>query len=274
LISQSTFLEMMTKGLNGAVLLLVAVVICACATTPTGRQQLQIFPESQMRALGVQAYADIRENEAVIPTSDRVAYVQCVTDALLAVVPAQYAQEQWEVTVFDSEQVNAFALPGGKIGVYTGLLGVAENQHQLATVIGHEIAHVMARHGNERVSTQFATVAGLSALQIAAGDDADRQRLLAALGVGAHIGIILPFSRLHESEADAIGLGLMANAGFDPRQSVNLWQNMAATGGARPPAFLSTHPSSGRRISDLQALMPEAMQIYQRAQAEGRQPRC
>lgn len=274
MISQSTFLEMITKGLHAAALLLVTVAICACATTPTGRQQLQIFPESQMRALGVQAYAELRENEAVIPTSDRVAYVQCVTNALLAMVPAQYAQEPWEVTVFDSEQVNAFALPGGKIGVYTGLLGVAENQHQLATVIGHEIAHVMARHGSERVSTQFATVAGLSALQIAAGDDADRQRLLAALGVGAHIGIVLPFSRLHESEADAIGLGLMANAGFNPRESVNLWRNMAATGGARPPAFLSTHPSSGRRISDLQALMPEAMQIYQRAQAEGRQPRC
>lgn len=227
-----------------------------------------------MRAMGLQAYGEIQATESVLSSSDRVTYVQCVTDALVAVLPAQYAREQWEVTVFDSEQVNAFALPGGKIGVYTGLLDVAENQHQLATVIGHEIAHVMARHGNERVSTQFATVAGLSALQIAAGDDADRQRLLAALGVGAQIGIILPFSRLHESEADAIGLGLMADAGFDPRESVNLWRNMAQTGGAQPPAFLSTHPSSGRRINDLQSLMPEAMQYYERAQAQGRRPNC
>ncbi|MBS3785761.1 MAG: M48 family metallopeptidase [Gammaproteobacteria bacterium] len=255
-------------------LVLIGLIVSACATTPTGRQQLQIFPDSQMRALGARAYADIREKESVIASSEQGAYVQCVTDAMLAALPPQYVREQWEVSVFESEQVNAFALPGGKMGVYSGLLEVAENQDQLATVIAHEIAHVMARHGNERVSTQFATVAGLSALQIAAGDDADRQRLLAALGVGAHLGIILPFSRLHESEADAIGLGLMADAGFDPREAVNLWRNMARAGGAQPPTFLSTHPSSGRRISDLQTLMPEAMPLYERAQAQGRRPDC
>jgi len=253
---------------------LVALVIAACATSPTGRQQLQLFPASQMSTMGADAYVQLQENESVIEDGPLVDYVQCVTDAIVPQIPEAYRDQAWEVTVFESEQVNAFALPGGKMGVYTGLLDVAENADQLAAVVGHEIAHVMAEHANERMSTQMATVVGLGALRVAAGDDPDRQRAMAALGLGAQVGIILPFSRLHESEADEIGLELMANAGFDPRASVALWQNMAEAGGDEPPEFLSTHPSKNRRIDDLRKAMPSALYLYEQAQEAGRQPDC
>ncbi len=260
---------------QGAVLLLALTLLSACATSPTGRSQLQFFPESQMRAMGVDAYEQMRADEPTIDAGPVVQYVECVTDAIVPHIPPEYGGNGWEVTVFDSEAVNAFALPGGKMGVYTGLLRVAENQDQLATVIGHEIAHVMSEHANERMSTQFATVVGLGALQVAAGDDPERQRLMAALGVGAQVGIILPFSRLHESEADEIGLELMATAGFNPEASIALWRNMAeAAGGKAPPEFLSTHPSRDRRIEDLQAAMPRALYFYEQAQEAGRRPDC
>jgi len=252
----------------------VATLLAACATSPTGRQQLQLFPEGQLEQMGVQAYQQMREEEPVIDSGPAVTYVQCVTDALLPQVPERYARDDWEVTVFDSDQVNAFALPGGKIGVYTGLLDVAETPDQLAAVIGHEIGHVMAEHGNERMSTQMATAAGLTALQIMAGGNRQQQQALAVLGLGAQVGIILPFSRLHESEADEIGLDLMARAGFDPRESVQLWRNMAEASGEGPPEFLSTHPSKDTRIRDLQAQMDSALGKYRQARARGRQPAC
>jgi len=256
-------------------ILVLALLVAACATSPTGRQQLHLFPEAQMRSMGIQAYSQIREEEPVLSRSEQVEYVQCVTDALIPQIPDEYRdQEEWEVTVFESDQVNAFALPGGKMGVYTGLLDVAENQAQLATVIGHEMGHVMARHANERMSTEFATVLGLGALQIAAGDDPRRREQLAILGVGAQVGIILPFSRSHESEADAIGLELMARSGFDPEESVKLWENMAEAGGAQPPEFLSTHPSRDTRIEDLRSRMPRALYYYEQAQDAGRIPDC
>lgn len=257
-----------------ALIAVAATLLAACATSPTGRQQLQLFPEAQLEEMGVQAYRQMREQEPVIDSGPAVSYVQCVTGALLPQVPERYARDDWEVTVFDSEQVNAFALPGGKIGVYTGLLEVAETPDQLAAVIGHEIGHVMAEHGNERMSTQMATAAGLTALQVMAGGSRERQQALALLGLGAQVGIILPFSRLHESEADEIGLDLMARAGFDPRESVQLWRNMAAASGGAPPEFLSTHPSKDTRIRDLEAQMGDALAKYRQAQARGREPDC
>ena len=159
--------------------LLLALLVSACATSPTGRQQLQLFPDSQIRSMGLEAYAQMREDGSVIRSGPQVDHVQCVTDAIVPYIPAGYADNGWEVSVFESDQVNAFALPGGKMGVYTGLLDVAETDDQLAAVVAHEIAHVMAEHANERMSTEFATVLGLGALQIAAGDDPERQRTLA-----------------------------------------------------------------------------------------------
>lgn len=182
---------------------------------------------------------------------------------------------QWEVKVFADDAPNAFALPGGKIGVHTGMLKVAENQHQLASVIGHEVGHVWAKHSNERVSQGFLTQTGMQLAAVAAGDmTSEKQQLLGLLGVGAQVGVILPFSRKHESEADEIGLELMARAGFDPRQSVELWKNMQKAGSGSTPEFLSTHPGVDTRIRDLNSRMDRAIKIYQQAQASGKRPNC
>jgi predicted Zn-dependent protease len=183
------------------------------------------------------------------------------------------------VRVFEDETANAVALPGKKIGVHTGLLAVAKNQDQLATVLAHEVAHVVARHSAERVSDQIAIQGGAQlagAVIGAAGDPSSPLHgiALGALGLGAQ-GVVLKFSRTHESEADKLGLDLMARAGFDPRESVPLWQNMeAAAKGARPPEFLSTHPSPATRIRDLQQRIPQTLPVAEQAWAGGRKPRC
>jgi len=202
--------------------------------------------------------------------------VQCVADALVRALPPEQRQaENWQIRVFRDDSANAFALPGGYMGVNTGLLEVARNQDQLAAVIGHEITHVLARHANERVSTQTATQLGLSVLSSAAGlEGAGGQQVMGALGMGAQYGILMPFSRRHESEADTLGLRLMADAGFDPRASLALWENMSAQGGARPPAWLSSHPSHDQRTQDLQARMNDALARYERARQAGRTPDC
>jgi predicted Zn-dependent protease len=181
--------------------------------------------------------------------------------------------------VFQDDTANAFALPGRKIGVHTGLLKVARNQDQLATVLGHEVGHVIARHSAERVSDQYATQLGAQGIGVLLGAVSDPSSPLhagtmAVLGIGAQ-GVVLKFSRTHESEADLIGLDRMAAAGFDPRESVPLWQNMeAASKGARPPEFLSTHPSPETRIKDLQQRIPDALPIADQAHKQGRNPRC
>jgi predicted Zn-dependent protease len=253
----------------------VVLLVAACATSPLGRNQLLLFPESEMAQMGAAAFRDIQSKQKVSRDSATNNYVTCVAEHIIRAMPGG-DPSQWEVKVFDDDSANAFALPGRKIGVHTGLLAVAENQSQLATVIGHEIAHVLAKHSNERVSTSQITQAGLQLAQVAAGaDTAMKQQLFGLLGVGAQVGVLLPFGRAQEAEADLMGLDLMASAGFDPRESVRLWQNMKAKeGGARPPEFLSTHPSSDRRITEMNARMSQYMQISNRARTEGRSPEC
>jgi predicted Zn-dependent protease len=263
----------MSSRLAAFLAALVAMLVVACATSPLGRKQLAFFPDAQLAEMGVAAFNDLKTRTKIsaVPTTNN--YVRCVASAVTsALAPVESPVRTWEVVVFESKDVNAFALPGGKIGVYTGLLDVAKTQDQLATVIGHEIAHVLARHSNERVSTAYTAQA---ALTIAGESGAVSAPAMAALGLGAQVGILLPFSRVQESEADLIGLDLMARAGFDPRQSVVLWQNMnaARTSGA-PPEFLSTHPSDATRMAKLNARMPSAMNLYNAARAGGRQPRC
>jgi predicted Zn-dependent protease len=209
-----------------------------------------------MSQLGAQSFEQMKQQQKISQDAKTNAYVQCVTNSITQHIPKQ-GFDEWEVVVFESDQVNAFALPGGKIGVYTGLLKVAVNQDQLATVIGHEIAHVIADHSNERLSqTQLANT-GLSITSVALGASEYAQyqgMTMAALGLGVQYGVILPYGRTQESEADIVGLRYMADAGFDPNQSVNLWQNMAkASGGSQPPELLSTHPSHNTRIQDLRA---------------------
>ncbi|QFU02993.1 TPR repeat-containing protein YfgC precursor [Halomonas sp. THAF5a] len=248
--------------------------LAACTTSPTGRSQLTLLSDEQLDQMGAQAFAQYQQELPTVGGAP-LRYVQCVTDAVVRALPPQSRNQNWQVKVFASEQANAFALPGGYVGINTGLLDVARNQDQLATVIGHEIAHVLARHANERASTETATQIGLSAISSAAGlQGAGGETMMAALGMGAQYGILLPFSRSHESEADALGLTLMADAGFDPRESVALWNNMSAAGGARPPAWLSTHPSHGQRIGGLEAGLDEAMARYEQARRAGRTPNC
>lgn len=255
--------------------LLAAGLVWACVSSPTGRSQLILFPETEMAAMGVAAFDKLKGEIPTTTDAAKQRYVRCVADHVTRAVGSG-GPESWEVTVFQEDSANAFALPGGKIGVHTGLLEVARNQHQLATVIGHEVAHVLARHSNERVSTAYATQTGLDlAGAIAGATSPASQQLMGLLGVGAQVGILLPFSRAQESEADEMGLELMARAGFDPRESITLWQNMAeASQGQEPPAFLSTHPSHGQRITKLQGLLPQVLPLYEEARAKGLRPAC
>lgn len=243
--------------LNKLSSILIAVTLTACTASPTGRNQVLLFSDSDMSSLGAQSFEQMKQQQSISKDARVNAYVQCVARCVTQHVPKQASFDDWEVVVFDSDQVNAFALPGGKIGVYTGLLNVAKNQDQLATVIGHEIAHVLADHSNERLSQSQLASAGLQITNVALGssDYAQyRNVTMAALGLGVQYGVLLPYGRSQESEADIVGLELMANAGFDPNQSVSLWQNMAAaSGGNQPPELLSTHPSHKTRIQDLKS---------------------
>jgi predicted Zn-dependent protease len=252
------------------VLLAGVALIVSCATSPTGRSQLVLMPDSEINQMGLQAFTTIKKETRVESSTVTNRYVQCVAQAITREVGGN-----WEVVVFDDPAANAFALPGGKIGVYTGLLKVAENQDQLATVIGHEVAHVLARHSNERVSQKFAVEQGLGLINaIANPQSGTGQTLMGLLGVGAQYGVLLPYSRIQESEADTMGLDLMAKAGFDPRESIKLWRNMDRAGSGQPPEFLSTHPSHSSRISDLNRHMQVALQLRSRAQQQGKRPAC
>ncbi|MGB5440670.1 MAG: M48 family metallopeptidase [Gammaproteobacteria bacterium] len=252
------------------ILILGMALAGGCATSPTGRSQLVLMPDSQMEQMGLQAFTNIKGETPVESNRTTNSYVQCVGNAIIREVGGN-----WEIVVFKDDSANAFALPGRKIGVNTGLLKVAENQHQLATVIGHEVAHVLAQHSNERVSQKFAVEQGLGLINaIASPQTGTGQTLMGLLGVGAEYGVLLPYSRIQESEADILGLDLMAKAGFDPRASVKLWVNMSRANKGQPPEFLSTHPSHSTRISDLNARIPAALNLQRSAMQQGKRPAC
>lgn len=255
-----------------AVIPLLTLLLAACATSPLGRHQFLLLPEAEMEQMGATAFAQMTRQEPTESGTTESRYVVCVAQAITRVLNRN---ESWDVVLFKDKQANAFALPGGKIGVYTGLLKVARTQGQLAAVLGHEVGHVLAKHANERLSLQYATQTGAQLIAAVAGGDPARQKtLFNVLGIGVQYGVALPFSRTQESEADLIGLRLMARAGFDPRQSIALWQNMSKAGGAQPPEFLSTHPSNASRIEELREHLPGAMRLYKKATATGRSPHC
>ncbi len=272
-ITEYTPLRLPPAWRRGLALLLVAVLAtCAtsCVTSPTGRSQLILVSDDTINAMGAQSFAQMQEELPLSTDGRQTQRLTCITNAIVAVLNEPHMPRRWEVRLFADDAVNAFALPGGYIGVYQGMLQVAQDQHQLAAVIGHEIAHVTARHAAERVS-RYQT-AGF-ALQVLTGLGGT-ERTAALLGLGAQYGVLLPFDRAQESESDRLGLLYMADAGFNPQAAVQLWQNMAALQGASMPDFLSTHPSGGTRIADLNRRMPAAMERYQRAQAMGRRPNC
>ncbi|QJR80053.1 M48 family metallopeptidase [Alteromonas pelagimontana] len=264
----------MLVRIKTAIVMSLTIFLSACATSPTGRHQVLLYSDDQLAEMGDQAFTSMKDELKVSNKAVQNDYVQCVARAITPLVPATVFSGQWEVVVFEDEQVNAFALPGGKIGVYTGLLNVAKNQSQLAAVIGHEVGHVIAEHGNERMSQSTIIDMGTQAVGqvLAANEVAQSDPIMAAIGMGVQVGVELPFSRTHESEADLIGLAMMAQAGFDPRQSVELWKNMeAASGGDQPMEILSTHPAPQSRIENLQSNMDAALVDYQKT---SNRPNC
>ena len=225
--------------------------------------------EQQETALGVQSYQKVLSETQAIQSGPQLELVKRVASRLAGATGKAGAGFQWQVSLVQDKQVNAFCLPGGKIVVYTGILPVAQNEAALATVLGHEMAHATSRHGSQRVFEQNLAQTAMSGVAMSLSNmDYDKQRaVMGALGAGAQYGVLMPFGRKHESEADQIGLTYMARAGFDPQESIRFWKRMENTGGNQPPEFLSTHPSHGTRVQQLEALMPKAMEEYNKARA-------
>lgn len=246
----------------------ISGVLTGCATSPTGRSQLIFMPDTQMNQMGLQAFEQIKKEKPVNQNSQFNQTAQCIVSQL-----TQGMGQNWEVVVFEDKTLNAFALPGAKIGVHTGMMQLVDNQDQLAAVLGHEVGHVIAKHSNERASQETLVQQGMGMIQNTTYGQ--NPLIMAGLGLGAQYGILMPYSRTHESEADIIGVDLMAKAGFNPQESVTLWQKMEQVSqGNQPSEFLSTHPSHTTRIQELQTHMPKALEFYKQAQAAGKKPTC
>ncbi len=248
-------------------------LVAACATvSETGRRQLMLVSPGEETKLGLTEFEKLKQKTPIAKDPETNAMLQRVGRRIAAVAPVPNAQ--WEFVLFDEPKTpNAFALPGGKVGVYTGILPITRTEAGLATVIGHEVAHVMARHGGERISEGLLLQLGGVALDTAMQDNSATARriVLGAYGIGGQVGVALPHSRKQELEADHIGLLYMARAGYDPREAIAFWQRFAAykdqAGGGRPVEFLSTHPVDNRRIAELQGFLPEALRAYRPATA-------
>ncbi len=256
------------------------LALAGCYTNPvTGRKSLVLLSAGQETSLGEQSFTEIRQKEKVSADPAANERVRRVGQRIARVVGSEMPDAKWEFVVFDSKDVNAFALPGGKVGVYTGLLGLVSSDDELATVMGHEIGHVTARHGGERMSEAL-VIAGLGELGgavLESKTDAQKRELFAlAYGGLATVGRVLPHSRSNESEADRMGAVYAARAGYDPRASISFWQKMLAqknaqgSAGGGMAALLSTHPADQKRIADLQALMPQVLPIYEQNRGKNR----
>lgn len=248
-----------------AAAVLVLLFLVACQTVPiTGRRSLSLLPESSELQMGLSAYQEILKKSKV--STDR-ALIDQVTRVGRRIATATGRDDfEWEFTVIEDKQANAFCLPGGKVAVYTGILPITRDDDGLAAVLGHEVAHAVARHGGERVSQQLLVQTGLAATQVALsqGDPLVTQSVSALLGAGATVGLLLPWGRAQESEADYLGMIYMAKAGYHPAAARDLWVRMgeSARGRSQPPEFLSTHPSAETRISQIDGWLPEALKHY------------
>lgn len=261
---------------RGALAALALLLVAGCATVPmTGRRQLSLVPQSDLIAMAAEDYSRFLADSAVSEDAGaRAALLEGggrIADAASRFMSEQgmdyeLSQYEWQFELIDDDEtVNAFCMPGGKIAVFTGLLPIAQNDEGLAVVLAHEVAHAVANHGGERMSQLLLAQLGGMALSRALEERPQETRDLAmtAYGVGSQLAVLLPYSRRHESEADRIGLVLMAKAGYDPRAAVPFWERMAASGGGEPPEFLSTHPSHASRMDDIRSCLPEAMAVYE-----------
>lgn len=254
--------------------------LSACKSVPlTNRRQLSFIPNSQLTSLSLDQYGQVLSSSKLLhntPESEMVKRVgqriaQAVEDYLRSKGHAEMIKDfNWEFNLIDDPSVNAWCMPGGKVAFYTGILPICNGEAGIAVVMGHEVAHAVARHGNERMSQALLQQAGGVALNVALRDQPEQTQQLynSAYGIASQLGAILPFSRLHESEADEMGLIFMAMAGYDPREAPKFWERMAAGSGGAPPEFLSTHPSHNRRVEDLNKNMAKAVVAYQKAQGQ------
>ena len=261
----------MKKNFYPFVLLWGALLMFAgCTTVPqTGRSALHLVPEGELASISARQFGKLKQESPISRNAAYNAQVRRVGERIAYVAGSDMPNAQWEFVVFDDDdQINAFAMPGGKVAVYAGILKMVRTDDELAIVMGHEVAHVAAGHGNERMSHQMLAAGSGLALSFGAKmadmDSGDRALLMAAFGAGASFGVILPYSRYHESEADEIGLIYAAKAGYDPRAAIAFWERMEAQSNGAPPEFLSTHPAGSTRIRKLNELMPKALQVYQK----------
>jgi predicted Zn-dependent protease len=253
---------------------LVLSLLFACSTVPvTGRKQLHLIPDSQMQSMSYQQYSEFLKTNRLSTNQEQTQMIKRIGSKIQKAVEKYFAEQKmssqlkgykWEFNLVESKEVNAWCMPGGKVVFYTGILPLCKDETGVAVVMGHEIAHAVANHGNERMSqgllVQFGAVALAEALD--SKPALTQQLWMAAFGAGAQVGLLLPYSRLHEYEADYMGLILMANAGYDPNEGVAFWERMSKLGGARPPEFLSTHPSDKARIDKIREALPKAMEYY------------
>jgi predicted Zn-dependent protease len=235
----------------------------------TGKKSHVALSTQQESALGLQTYQQVLSQSQSITSGPELEMVKRVAGRLATATGQAGQGFDWKVSLIRDEKVNAFCLPGGKIVVYSGIIPVAQNEAALATVLGHEMAHATSRHGAQRLLQQNLTQTAMTGIALSISDmDYDRQRaVMGALGAGAQFGVLMPFSRGHESEADHIGLTYMARAGYDPRESLRFWKRMEESSSSQPPEFLSTHPSHGTRLQQLEAWMPAAVEEYNRAKS-------
>jgi predicted Zn-dependent protease len=268
------------KTICSILLLTLLIFISSCAQVGiTGRKQLNFMPDSVMNSMSLTQYDEFIKQNKLSKNKQQTKTVKRVGKAIAKAI-TKYCKDQniqsdllncnWEFNLIESKQVNAWAMPGGKVVVYTGLLPVAKTEAGLAVVMGHEIAHVFAKHGAERMTQNMLLQLGNIALAKALEEkpEATKKLFLASYGLGSKIGLLLPFSRLHESEADRLGLIFMAMAGYNPQEAINFWQRMADAGKdkSKPMKLLSTHPSDIKRINDLKIHLPEAKKIYKHPQ--------
>ena len=261
-----------------SVVMTIPFFLFACAEVPvTQRKGLHLVPKSELISLSFQQYEEVLKKSKLSTDQEKVVMVQRVGERIAKASEAflrdagrdqQVKEYKWEFNLIeDDKTINAWAMPGGKVAVYTGILPITQDETGLAVVLGHEVAHAIAEHGNERMSHALLANMGGMALSVALSKKPQKTRelFMTIFGVGANVGLLLPYSRLHESEADQIGLMLMARAGYDPRQAVPFWERMNQTEGKIPPEFLSTHPAPASRIANIKGHIPEAMSYYRRS---------
>ena len=254
--------------------LLLSFLVISCSSVPlTNRKQLAFLPESQLMSMSETSYAQVKSENKVLTDTEDAKMITRVGQKMKVAVEAYLkeigqegmtSQYNWEFSLIDSDQVNAWAMPGGKVAFYTGILPICETEAGVAVVMGHEIAHVIAKHGNERMSQgmmqQFGALAFIKLIEDK--PEQTKSMLQMAYGMGSNLAVSLPFSRLHESEADEMGLIFMAIAGYDPSEAAPFWNRMVQGGGQSPPEFLSTHPNPDNRAKKLKEMQPKAMEYY------------